>query len=305
MDKLKNDRNRSSTKANYYCIWRSFNEFIIKLDTKPATWEERLVLFVGYLIQNNRKSTTIRSYISAIKAVLREDGEILNEDTYLLTSLTRACKLKNDRVHTRLPIKMGMIEILIDQCDTMFQTQPYLLILYKSMIITAYYGLFRVGEIAKGSHAVKACDVHIGKNKNKLMFILHTSKTHGRDAQPQIVKINATSDSNMKKCNSKSELRYCPFALLKQYVRMRKDSIDAEEQFFVFRDRTPVTATNFRIILKNLLKTSNFDYRCYNTHSIRAGRSVDLFFKMKISLQMVKKLGRWKSNIIYKYLNYH
>ena len=64
----------------------------MRLDTKPSTWEERLVLFVRFLIQQRRKSTTIRSYISAIKSVLRDDGEELNEDIFLLKSLTRACK---------------------------------------------------------------------------------------------------------------------------------------------------------------------------------------------------------------------
>ena len=93
-DKLKTQQYRGSTKTNYYFVWRKFNEFFVKSDVKPATWEERLILFVGYLIDKQLKSTTIRCYISAIKAVLREDGETLNENTYLLKSLTKACQLK-------------------------------------------------------------------------------------------------------------------------------------------------------------------------------------------------------------------
>ena len=110
VDKLKNQRNRQSTDKVYYQIWKQFNEFFIKLDIKPRTWEERIVLFVGYLIENNRKSTTIRSYISAIKSVLQKDGVELNQDQFLLTSLTRACKLKNDRVQTKLPIRMRLLK---------------------------------------------------------------------------------------------------------------------------------------------------------------------------------------------------
>ena len=88
VDQLKYQSNRVSTRQNYYAVWWQFNEFFIKLDTKPQSWEDRLVLFVGYLIGGNRKSTTIKSYISAIKKVLREDGVILNQDEYLLRSLT-------------------------------------------------------------------------------------------------------------------------------------------------------------------------------------------------------------------------
>ena len=96
---------RDSTRNNYYAVWRSFNEFYIKLDVKPTSWEDRLILFIGHLIQRNLKSSTIKSYISAIKAVLKQDGIMLNENRCLITSLTRACKLRNDMVKARFPIK--------------------------------------------------------------------------------------------------------------------------------------------------------------------------------------------------------
>ena len=166
VERLKMDRFRSSTKSTYYTVWKLFNQFFIKLDTKPATWEERLVLFVGYLIETKKKSSTIHSYISAICAVLREDGEILNEDSFLLASLTKACKYKNDRVRTRLPIRKGLLKLMISAIHEIYgNTQPYLTILYQAMFITAYYGLFRVGEITMSQHVIKAKDVHIGVNK--------------------------------------------------------------------------------------------------------------------------------------------
>ena len=35
VDELRLYKHRNSTKANYYSVWRSFNEFFIKLDFKP------------------------------------------------------------------------------------------------------------------------------------------------------------------------------------------------------------------------------------------------------------------------------
>ena len=56
VDRLKTERVRKSTRANYYGIWRSFNEFFIKLKfIKPNSWEERLVLFAGYLADDGKK----------------------------------------------------------------------------------------------------------------------------------------------------------------------------------------------------------------------------------------------------------
>ena len=149
---------------------------------------------MGYLIQNDQKSSTVHSYISAIKAVFKTDGEQLNEDRYLLNSLTSACKLKNDRVYTRLPIKKGLLSLILSNIEEIFQEpQPYLVLLYIALFATTYFGLFRLCELTltSSSHAVRAKDVHIDRNKDKMMFILHTSKTHWKDAKPQIIKITS------------------------------------------------------------------------------------------------------------------
>ena len=159
----------------YYGTWKNF-----KLDKKPKTLEDRLTLYVGFLIQNNRKSTTIRSYISAIKAILKEDGIELNVDQYLLTSLTKACRFRNYAVKARLPIQKGLLQLILEETDRYFNTisQCYLALMYKALFSTAYYGMFRVGELTKGSHPVLANDVKSGENKRKMLFILRTSKTH-------------------------------------------------------------------------------------------------------------------------------
>ena len=167
IDRLKNNHHRKSTVAIYHTVWRIFNQFFLRLDHKPSTWEERLILFVGYLIDQDRKSSTIRRYVSAIKSVLRDDGIILNENKYLLASLTQACKLKNDMVRTRLPIRKSMLKLLLKHIHRTIEDQPYLLLMYKAIISTVYFGLFRVGELTSGTHPVRARDVHIADNKKK------------------------------------------------------------------------------------------------------------------------------------------
>ena len=113
IERLKRNRIRSTTQNTYYRVWKSFNEFIIRLDVKPNNWEDRITLFVGYLVDSNRKSSTIKSYVSAIKSVLHEDGVELNKNKYLLNALTNTCKLINDKVRTRLPIQLGVLELIL------------------------------------------------------------------------------------------------------------------------------------------------------------------------------------------------
>ena len=172
IDSLKQNRFRSSTLANYYVIWKKFNEFIIKLDKKPTNWESRITLYAGYLVNNGKKSTTINSYVSAIKGFLLINNIKIKEDRYLLTSLTKACKLVNDKVRTRLPIRKGLLQVLINNVRKYFMKrgQKYLSVLYPAMFATAYYGLLRVGEVSTGSHPVLVDDVHVAINKRKFCW---------------------------------------------------------------------------------------------------------------------------------------
>ena len=311
VQKLKNEGNRSSTRANYYSIWRSFNQFFVRLDTKPDNWEDRLVLFVGYLISQRHKSSTIKSYISAIKAVLKEDGEEINENTFLLKSLTKACKLVNDQVRTRLPIRKQLLKVLVDKIPKLFdkQQQPYLEILYKAVLVTAYFGLFRIGEVCHSQHAIKARDVHIGKNKKKLMFILHTSKTHWKNVKPQIVKINsadfdATGNKLRNKdicCQTASAIPFCPFKILNDYLSVRPHRKSDFEQFFVFRDRSPVMPSQMHAILKKLITIVGLDEKLYGFQSLRGGRASDLA-ALGLNISVIKFLGRWTSGAILTYI---
>ena len=156
VDKLKMERNRTTTKRTYYNVWKNFNQFIVKLDRKPPSWEDRIVLYVGYLVNQTRKSSTIKSYISTIRFVLREDGVMLNEDKFLLTSLTKACRLKNDKVMTRLPIQKGVLCVILNHIRSYFMSQPYLEKLFNAIFSSAYYGLLRIGELREIHNAYTA-----------------------------------------------------------------------------------------------------------------------------------------------------
>ena len=244
VENLRIQQHRDSTKNNYYAVWKLFNQFLIHLDKLPKAWEDHLSLFVGYLIHNNKQSSTVQSYISAIKMTLKANSIKILEDSYLLASLTRACKLKNDQVKTRLPIQKGMLSVLLRKVQSHFGSQPYLAqlylaLLYTSLFSTMYFGLFRISEMVSTEHAVKACDVHVGSNKRKFLFVLHTLKTHNRGSTPQMIKISS-SDNRLNKTHSSAQLP-CPFELLRNYSQMRGGYSSPTEHYFIFSDGAPVT----------------------------------------------------------------
>ena len=301
--RLKNQQNRTSTCKTYLRIWRQFNKFIINLDRKPALWEDKTTLFIGYLINKGTQSSSIKSYVSAIKRILVDDGYNWDDTKVLLSSLTKACRLINDRVHTRLPIQCGLLELILGEIRRYFmaKNQDYLEKLYLALISLGYYGLMRVGELTntESNHALRACNVHIAQNKNKILLVLYTSKTHGLNNRPQKIKIEA---NNKEKSGHYKSRIFCPFQLLRNYLECRGSSYHSDtEQFFVFSDGEPVSAFHARELLTKMLTNLGLDPSVYGMHSLRVGRSTDLI-KFNYSIDQLKILGRWRSNAVYKYV---
>ena len=293
-------QNRSSTMRTYLNIWRQFNNFVISLAVKPASWEARTTLYIAYLIEQGRQSSSIKTYVSAIKKLLVIDGCDWQDKEVLLTSLTKACRLVNDRVKTRLPIQCGLLEMILFEVERKFEalSQHYLEWLYKAIFILCYYGLMRVGEVTESTHVVKAKDVHMATNKDKLLLVLYTSKTHGLGQRPQKIKITSNRG---EKTGSYAHRHFCPFKVIGQYIKLRGTYTDDCEQFFVFRDKSPVKPMHASAILKQIVKSLGLDESLYAMHSFRIGRTSDLI-KFNYSVQEVQRLGRWRSNAVFRYI---
>ena len=305
VEKLKSQCHRDSTRKMYYLAWKKFAEFFQKLDVKPQTWEERIVLYIGYLVDTKKQSSTIKSYLSAIRAVLKIDGVKLSEDMFLVSSLTKACRLLNDKVKTRKPIPKNDLERLLHQVQSHFENdekginQPYLKILYQTLFATAYYGMFRIGELTAGSHPILAEDVQVGQNKNQIKFTLRSSKTHAQYNNPQVVKISSMTIPDRQAQGISEDSKFCLYQLLRIFGRIR-GPCHKGQPFFVFRDGSPVKPNHMSAVLKTILLEAGMNPSNFSVHSFRIGRSSDLL-KLGLSVETIKKLGRWKSNAVFRY----
>ena len=180
--------------------------------------------------------------------------------------------------------------------------------MYRTLIITMYYGLLRISEVTAGAHPILARDVFIGDNKKKFKLILRTSKTHWKNSKPQIIKIAAllpikelSEKTQETIAQTASERLPCPYQLLREYSVKRGDFCQDADPFFVFSDRSPVRPIDVNACLKQAIQNANFDSSLYGSHSLRIGRSSDLY-KLGLSIETIKKIGRWKSNAVFRYL---
>ena len=305
VERLKAQSHRDSTRETYYWVWKQFARFYQRLDHRPESWEERIVLFVGHLIKQKKQSSTIRTYFSALRAVLKIDDIELNENLFLINALTKACKLKNDRIRTRQPITRGLLNRIVGEVERYYESpevnQFYLSKMFKALFVTAYYGLFRVGELTSGAHPVLARDVEVGTNKKKLRFTLRSSKTHRRNNRPQTVKISSIKHEAKPSGEQPDVFNFCPYEILREYGQLRGPITQRREPFFVLSDHSPVKPFHMTNCLKFILKRLNKNSDLFSVHSFRIGRSNDLL-KMGLSVETIKKLGRWWSNAVFRYL---
>ena len=297
-DKLRNMEHKPKTQAMYHSVWRKFNQFLIELDHMPPTWEEKTSLYCTYLIKIvGVQSSTIKSYISAIKYKLRTDGYQWNDQLGLFSSLVHACRNSNDLVSNRLPIQGSLTDAIAFELNRMFMQQDnriYLITLYRTIFLVMYQGLMRIGEVSEGDHVIKAAHVHEAENKKQFLIMLYSSKTHGKGNKPQTIYIKSDDNTNSM-YNTVDELR--------KYVQMRPPYINTTDQFFIFPNRANVRPDDVRRILKCTISNIGLDPDNYDTHSFHIGRATDLF-KAGTEVETIKKIGRWESNAIYKYLRF-
>ena len=200
-------------------------------------------MFCAYLIDRGHKSATTASYVSAIKAVLKDDGYDWCDGKILISALTRACKIQNDVVKRRLPIQKKLLEILLFEIKRINGDQQCLQVMYEAMLCLGYYGLMRVGELTDSPHVVKATNIHIGTNKDKILIVLYSSKTHTRASPPQKIKITSVEtcsgimDHTLQR---RKGVFFCPFVSIRNYLSLRGTYKDQNENFFVFKDKSPV-----------------------------------------------------------------
>lgn len=296
-DKIKSLKVRQSTRKWYYNRWKAFNKFLIKFDSIPETWEDRILIYATHLVNHKKKLPTVKSYLSAIRFILFEDGVTLHENKLELGAILQACKLMNSKLYIRLPIQFKLWNALMRKATTLFEQdrgQLYLAKLFRAMMAISYFGLLRVGEMTKGTHQIKARDITYSKNKRKIVVFLHSSKTHTVNDMPQRVEIRQIPQLGEN----------CPVKCIREYLTLRGVSSENEQEpLFVHLDKKPISAEIYRKALRTLLDKVGVASQLYDCHSMRQGRARDLQ-ELGFSVLQICEIGRWspKSNTVYLYI---
>ena len=137
----------------YSRAWTVFRDFYehfvsphsIKLPLSTAT----IALFISYLRARKLAASTITSYLSAISYVHKMKGLRVPTKAFLIQKLLIAVS-KQRSPDTRLPITKPVLFQLVRSLQHT-NSSAVQRTLFTAMFLTAFYGFFRIGELASKS----------------------------------------------------------------------------------------------------------------------------------------------------------
>ena len=115
-------------------------------------------------------------------------------------------------------------------------------------------------------------------------------KDSWKNQLPQKIKIEALSSPE----EFHKYRNFCPFQLMRNYLRERGGFETESEHLFVFKYKEIVYQSHVHKVLSELLENLHLDSSLYGFHSFRAGRTVDL---AKLQVPLEKNLPDWQMEI--------
>ena len=235
----------------------------------------------------NLKSTTIRTYLSALSFVHKCRELRDPTTTFLVKKAVEGVKNSTPAAtgSPLLPITRQLLQ-KITQVIKFCTASPYDQALYKAIYLLAYHACMRAGEITASTnrqHIIQLAQVNISETHAYIHF---ESYKHSASHKP-VIKLTSTHPNT-----------FCPVTALRQYLPLRGTFPGA---LFVDVHRKPISRRAFACMLKSCLQQAGIPSDNYNCHSFRIGRATQLAHD-NCPPADIQRVGRWKSNAFQKYI---
>ena len=276
----------ASTLDTYEGVWRSFVSFAKKENlayVMPLSTNALLAFILD--LGDKFCHSTVVSMTSAIsffhKINLLEDPT----KSFLVTRVLKGVGLAS----TKMPLKPMTREVLTHLINALPYVFPgYKGISLKAILILAYHGAFRLGELVRSNdlrHTIGLENVNFEPidGKRGVSIYLRSSKTAKR---PASIVIKAQDD---------------PLCAVEAMSRYRKVRPKVGGPFFVNAEGVPETRDRVVRSFKACLSVVGYNPEEFNGHSFRIGRATDLA-KDGYSSGQIKRTGRWRSDAFENYI---
>lgn len=278
------------THKAYDRFWERFLCFVstsvVHFSPLPAT-PDCVSDFVAHLHILAFAPSSISSHLSAISHFHNISGFTDPCENFITRKMLVGCRKINFRSDTRKPLLNNHIQLLCQAVKEMFAHVPYLKYLYMALILTAFNGFFRLGELlpATISSADKVVQItDLSSSSKSVRLKLRNHKTNKSD-KPTLILMKPLQTN-------------CPVKALNNYLSMRGQSAGP---LFLLANNSPLTLPSFREVFKLLLRLANLSPVHYKLHSFRIGACTQAILSGTPENE-VMRMGRWKSNAFKRYI---
>ena len=170
VNSLVQDSYAPRTLLNYARVWRRFQEFLSSLalpSTLPVP-RDSIALYLAALSREGRGPSTIRGTLTAIGWKHKIAGVRDPSGDFLLSRMIKGIRRARPHPPNRvLPVTVDILHRILGVIPGVTGA-PYEAALMGALFLLAYYGAFRVGELAKSgtlAHTIKLEHVVLGRGK--------------------------------------------------------------------------------------------------------------------------------------------
>lgn len=267
---------------------------------RDADW----ALFYTYLIERVKPATAV-SYLSHVafafettRGVPRPTWELLP----ILSRVKRGSRKVNGVTRKRkFPVTYELACRIIDKFDMRHDTVSQLsgLLIFIVILIVGITGFFRLGELVpkdKKYHPeklVRRGQISFfrpaGVTPYARIWLYRSKGDRFSEGVPIFIPANTTST------------KYCPVAWLQALLRV--SSTKTTHPIFTFPNGSLVLRGRFVKWLKLQIKLLGLDSSMFSGHSLRIGAAVSAS-RRGLSDDLIKRLGRWRSDAYLLYTKY-
>lgn len=212
---------------------------------------------------------------------------------FVARKILKGCQSLGSYKDSRLPITP---EILRKILHALNHTVPlhFHRCLLRALFLLAFHAFVRLGELTTKSkvdanRVLQRCDVHFeykGASLHGVQIVIREYKTN-KNHSPIIISLQAMQ------CSS-----FCPVLALFEYLQLSKHTSGT---LFQTVDAQPISYAFVSTQLKSAIKFVGLDPLLFKWHSFRIGAAT-YAASLGYSEQIIKKLGRWNSDVFHRYI---
>ena len=263
--------------------------------------EEKILIFIGWLLNRGLSAATLNSYLSGIRQAHLAAGVLLpslrspvvNQIIQGATNLD-ALKRRNQLKPKRLPVTPTVLKLIKAELrSSTFATEDQRLIW--AVCLLAFMGCFRIHELLSRKATsfdpnydllgrdLNLKSIIVGKSAVKTITVKIKSEKTDRVGRETIVDVYSNDGP------------FCPVRALEKWQKISK--LDSQSlPAFRLASGQPLTGRHLNKILKSLLG-NHLDYSRggVSCHSFRAGLA-SLMGSLGYTDEQIQAIGRWSSN---------